>query len=126
MSNQEANEYMKNVKWTTGLYLLASTVSIVLTISGIYYGLKGDIKDNKMEAKEQIQYVFNKLNTKIDSNQRVNDSQFKDILQQISDIPPAQHTTIIKRQQVSPKPRMRFFIEKWVNGKLAFIPVDGT
>lgn len=124
MSNQEASEYMRNVKWTTAGYLFASTISIVLAIAGIYYGLKGDIKDNKTEAREQIQYVFNKLNSKIDSNQRDNLDQFKDIRQQINDIPQGSNTTIIKHLPSRPKSTARFFIEKYVNGKLAFIPVD--
>lgn len=122
MSNQEANEYMRNVKWSTAIYLFVSTISIVLAIAGIYYGLKGDIKDSRTEAKEQIRFVFTTLNTKIDSLQRITDDNFKDIATQINGIPPSKNTTIIKHQ--TPKSNTHFFIERWINGKLAFIPVD--
>lgn len=123
MSNQEANEYMRNVRWSTARNILVSTISLVLTGAGGYYGLKGDIKDSRAESKEQIRYVFTVLNNKIDSLQRGNVENFKDLASQINGIPPIKNTTIIKHIPVKPN-TPRLYIEKWVNGKLAFIPVD--
>jgi Na+-transporting NADH:ubiquinone oxidoreductase subunit NqrC len=75
----DKQEYMSNVKWTTALYIGASTISIVLAIAGVYYGLKGDIKDSRVEAKEQIISVATMLNKKIDSNQHINELKFQQI-----------------------------------------------
>lgn len=75
-------EYMSNVKWMTALYVGASTISIVLAIAGVYYGLKGDIKDSRVAAKEQITAVATMLNRKIDSNQHINDLKFQQIMDQ--------------------------------------------
>lgn len=110
MSNEEHNEYMKNVRWTTGLYVFGSTISIVLAMAGVYYGLKGDIKDTRTEDREQIQSVSNRLNSKIDSLQNYNVLQFQEIRQQFESKAESHSTS-------------KLFTEKWVSGKLTFIPI---
>lgn len=97
----DRHEFMNNVKWITAGYVLASTVSIVLAIAGVYYGLKGDIKDSRIESKEQITAVATMLNWKIDSNQHVNELKF---------------------QQINLKLEQPFFTEKKVDGKLILVP----
>lgn len=82
MTDSHSKEYMSNVKWMTALYVGASTISIVLAIAGVYYGLKGDIKDSRTAAKEQITSVATMLNRKIDSNQHINDLKFQQIMDQ--------------------------------------------
>lgn len=113
---------MRNVRWSTAIYLFVSTISIVLAIAGIYYGLKGDIKDGRAEAKEQIRFVFTTLNSKIDSLQRMTNDNIKDLADQISEIPAPKNTTIIKHIKPVGKP-IPLFTEKWINGKLIFVPV---
>lgn len=93
---------MSNVKWTTFLYFSASTISIILAIAGIYYGLKGDIKDSRTEAKEQITSVATMLNRKIDSNQHINEMKF---------------------QQINMKLDQPAFTERRADGKLILVPV---
>lgn len=100
--HQHRAEYMSTVKWTTALYIGVSTISIVLAIAGVYYGLKGDIKDSRTESKEQITAVATMLNRKIDSNQHINEMKF---------------------QQINLKLDQPFYTEKKDNGKLIFVPV---
>lgn len=114
----ERSEYMRNVKWTTGIYLLGSTVSIVLAVAGVYWGLKGDIKDNRQEAKSQIQLVWFRLNSKIDSVQNLNERHFDQMETRINNIP--QPRTIIVRPK---SPTVGYFTQRWVDGKLGFFPV---
>lgn len=66
---------MKNVRWTTALYTAVSAASILLAIAGVYYGLKGDIKDTRTETKE----LFVAVNHKLDSIQHDNTIEFKNI-----------------------------------------------
>lgn len=123
MSNQEANDWMKNVRWSTARNILASTISIVFLGTGAYYGLKGDIKDSRIEFKEQIRFVFTTLNNKIDSLQRGNVQSLNELKTQRNNLPEPKNTTII-RYTPAKLNTPRLYIEKWVNGKLAFIPVN--
>jgi len=77
---QDLSQYMKNVKWSTMLFqVVPAVVSILIAIIGCYYGLKGDIKDSRIESKEQITSVATMLNRKIDSVQHLNDIKFNTI-----------------------------------------------
>lgn len=98
---QHRAEYMSNVKWVTAGYIGASTISIVIAMAGVYFGLKGDIKDSRIESKEQITAVSTMLNRKIDSNQHINELKF---------------------QQINLKLEQPFFTEKKVDGKLILVP----
>lgn len=120
MSEQEHNEYMKNVKWKTSIWLAGSLGTILLTLAGIYYGLKGDIKDGRYDTKTQVQGVYYRLNSKIDSLQSSNDLQFQDIRQQLQAIPAAK--TVIIRPSL-PGKTVGLFTQRWVDGKLGFFPV---
>jgi hypothetical protein len=112
MSPLERNEYMKNVRWTTALYVGASAIGIMLSICGLYFGLKGDIKDGRTEARELITYFSTKTNFKIDSIQHLNELQFQEIREELI------NNKNIKNPFVN-----RFFTEKYVNGQLVLIPV---
>lgn len=116
----ERSEYMRNVKWTTGIYLLGSTVSIVLAVAGVYWGLKGDIKDNRQEAKSQIQNVYYRLDKKMDSLQSSNERHF-DLIDNRFDNLPASKTVIVRSKPVGAA--VGYFTQRWVDGKLGFFPV---
>lgn len=109
-------EYMKNVRWTTFIYSAVSAGSILLAIAGVYYGLKGDITDNRTQAREQIEHVANRLNSKIDSIHSVDLLEFQDIRQQISNMPSQ------ARRAASVGSTYGLYIQRVVNGKLTFIP----
>lgn len=79
MTIEQQNEYMKNVKWTTAIYVCASCGSILIAIAGAYFGLKGDIKDSRTESKEQIRSVSVSLNRKIDSIHALDNLKFQEI-----------------------------------------------
>lgn len=70
---------MRNVKWTTAGIVFSSTISLI--VAGVWFcsDLKGDIKDGRIEAREQLTAAVTSINKKIDSNQRNNDFQFNDI-----------------------------------------------
>lgn len=73
------SEYMKNVRWTTAIYICCSAGSILLALAGMYFGLKGDIKENRVTSHEELTYAVVSINRKQDSIQHVNDIKFNDI-----------------------------------------------
>ena len=73
------SEYMKNVRWTTAIYTCCSAGSILLAMAGMYFGLKGDIKDNRVTSHEELTMAVVSINRKQDSIQHVNDIKFNDI-----------------------------------------------
>lgn len=117
----ERNEYMSNVKWATGLYFLCSTITLVITILGAYYGLKGDIKDTRQDAKGQIQSVYIRLNSKIDSIQNLNERHFDNVENRIDAIPSPK--TVVVRPRPEKGSTVGYFTQRWVDGKLGFFPV---
>lgn len=121
MSNEERNEYMRNIKWTTGIYFFVSTISIVLSLAGVYYGLKGDIKDSRNDAKEEAHIIYYKLKSSIDSSNNANSMQFMDIREQLKAVPQSK-TIIVRPRKVAGVAGM--FIERYINGKLCFVPVN--
>lgn len=98
----DRQEYMSNVRWTTALYIGASTISIVIAIAGVYYGLKGDIKDSRTESREQITAVANMLNRKMDS---------------------INHVTDLKIQQINMKLGDAAYTEKKKDGSIYLVPI---
>ena len=104
MSDNERNEYMRNVRWTTAIYTCCSAGSILLAMAGMYYGLKGDIKDNRTSSRAELTAAVVSINKKQDSIQHVNDMKFKDVWYVLKT--PALVT------------------QKRTNGELTFIPVD--
>lgn len=95
-------EYMRNVKWTTALYSAVSAGSILIAMCGMYYGLKGDIKDNKVTSHEELTAAVVSINRKQDSLQHINDNNFRDIW------------NVIKNPSM--------VTERKVNGRLVLIP----
>jgi len=79
VSSEERNEYMRNVRWTTAIYVCCSAGSILLALAGMYFGLKGDIKDNRVTSHEELTAAVVSINRKQDSLQHINEGNFKDI-----------------------------------------------
>ncbi len=96
-------EYMRNVKWTTALYSAVSAGSILIAMCGMYYGLKGDIKDNRVTSHEELTAAVVSINRKQDSIQHINDLKFGDIWE------------VIKNPT--------WVTEKRANGRLMIVPV---
>ena len=114
MSN---DEYMRNVRWTTALYIAVSAASVLLAIAGVYYGLKSDIKDGRTETRE----LFLATNHKLDSVQHDNSINFQQVWEEIKDLKENKSLTI-KYHAPAPK-NNSLFTERYINGKLTFIPV---
>lgn len=116
MSNEERNEYMRNVRWTTAIYTVGAAGSLLLGMVGLYYGLKGDMKDIRTEAREEIQNVSNRLNAKMDSVQNNNILQFQEIKEQLDN-----RVDVVKNVIINPKRQSALYIEKKdKNGRVHF------
>ena len=113
MSDNERNEYMRNVKWSTALYIFASTISVVISVIWFAADIKAEIKDSNNKSKD----LFVHLDRKIDSNQYKNELRFQKLEDGILGIKDK------SVQNTIPTPQSKLFTEKWVNGKLTFIAV---
>lgn len=111
---------MQNVRWKTAIYILCSTISIVLSIAGVYYGLKSDIKDNRTEGKEEAHAFYYKLRYALDSSNADTRLQIQGITQLIYSLPQSK-TIIIHPKQKGAVGGM--FEERYIDGKLTFVPV---
>lgn len=118
MSNEEHNAYMKDVKWTTNLYIVGSLGTVLLAVAGMYYGLKDDNKTSRQI--EQVHYVA--TNHKIDSINHDTKIELANLRNDISNLPQPKNTTIIKTNIV-PKGTVGLFTARYVDGKLGFFPV---
>lgn len=107
MSN---DEYMRNVRWTTALYVAVSAAGVIISIAGVYYGLKSDIKDGRNETRA----LFLATNHKLDSVQHDNSINFQQIWKEIGDL---------KESKSAKSKPGALFTEKYINGHLTFIPV---
>lgn len=111
MSNEERNEYMRNVKWTTALYTIGSLATVLLSLSAAYHGLENAIKDSKLYSKE----LFVRTDRKIDSIHAEDKLRFQSIEDKLNTV------------KTPPKPKRSkttesgLFTEQWVNGKLTFV-----
>lgn len=118
MTVEQSNEYMKNVKWTTAGIVFSSTISLVVALVWFSSDIKQDIVKSRSESKEQITAVYSALNRKIDSNQHTNDLQFQSIWFQLNEAKP------VSKKAVRTPSKTGCFIQKYINGKREFIPVD--
>ena len=73
---------MKNVKWATAIYSAVSCGSVLIAMCGMYYGLKGDIKENGVT--ETMHY--REMNHKVDSISNETKKDISGIKDVISDI----------------------------------------
>jgi hypothetical protein len=76
MTQDQSNEYMRNVKWTTAGIVFSSTISLIVALVWFFSDIKGDIesvrvqvKDARTEAREQLTGAVTSINRRIDSNE---------------------------------------------------------
>lgn len=120
MSNEERNEYMRNVRWTTFGYFAFAVASLLVGGAFGVAEIKGDIKDTKIEGKEH--YIA--INHKLDSIQHDNSIEFKDIWKAIKGIDTSKNTKTIIKYLPAKKSKGEFFTERWINGKLYLLKVE--
>jgi hypothetical protein len=115
MTQEQRNEYMSSVRWTTLWYFLIGGIPII--VAGVWFlsGIKADIvatrtevKDARTESREQLTAAVNSINKRIDSIQYKNNSDIQGILMMIGKSP----ETV----------KMGMYTQRMVNGKLVFIP----
>lgn len=115
MSEQEKNEYMKDVRWKTALYTAYIFAALLISGTGGVYILKADIKgvsnevfmlrrDNKADNRELHHYV--------DSLHHDDITQFHDVWNAIHGIP-------FNKAQVD-----GCIVERIINGRRVFVPTD--
>lgn len=63
MTTGQIDEFMRNVRWKTMLYISFTGASLLLAGAGMYYGLKGDIRESTYMST--MHYLS--LDKKIDS-----------------------------------------------------------
>lgn len=75
-TDNQRNEYMRNVRWTTAGIVFSSTISLIVAIVWFCSDIKSDIvdvrvavKDARTEAKEQLTAAVQSINKRIDSNE---------------------------------------------------------
>ncbi|MCW3111354.1 MAG: hypothetical protein JWQ09_5860 [Segetibacter sp.] len=124
MSNEEHNETMRNVRWTTFIYTSASAASILLAIAGMYWGLKGDIKDNRVTSHIELNAAVDSIKMSEQRTQQMNELNFQSIWNEIKNIEnktPA--SKIIYRYKQA---KNIYFTERKdpATGKISYIPIE--
>lgn len=107
---QQAGEYMRNVRWSTAGIVFSSTISVIVAIVWFCSDIKADIKDSRTEAKEQLTAAVTSINRRIDSVQSKN----KDEVQSL--------WLFINGQNPPHKPVTGLYTQKVVNGKIIWVP----
>lgn len=118
---EERNEYMRNVKWTTAGIVFSSTVSLIVGLVWFCSDIKGSIKDvsnavkdARTEAREQLTAAVTSINRRIDSNEFHHKNDIQAIWVVLNGNKP----------QPAIPPGFKFFTEKRVNGKIVIVPVN--
>lgn len=110
---------MRNVKWTTALYVVGSAISIIIALVWFCSDIKDSIKDTGTIADKHLTAAVTSINRKQDSLQHLNDLQFMAIWDRVDNIAkePVNNKPIRNRQ---PNGCM---IERYIDGHLTRIPI---
>lgn len=121
MSNEEHNEYMRDVKWKTALAIFGSAASILIALVWFCSDIKESIKDTGINADKHLTSAVTSINRKQDSLQHLNDLQFLAIWDAVDNIkPPVQE----KKYQYKVAPQQNgCMIERYVDGHLTRTPI---
>lgn len=112
MTDEAKNEYMRNVKWSTALYVGISTASIIVSIVWFAAGIEKRQDVSDITNKNERLALEGRLNARIDTvivnqirAQSNNDIQFQEI-----------------RDALKGNPSHSGYFERYKNGKLTFVP----
>jgi hypothetical protein len=125
VSEQEHNEYMKDVRWTTAIYAAISAISVIVAIIWFCSDIKASIKDTGVTANMHLTAAVTSINRKQDSLQHLNDLQFMAIWDEIN----SNSGTTVKRNNARAMTPAKPFspngcvIERYINGHLTFVPI---
>lgn len=121
MSNEERNEYMRNVKWATAKSTAVSAASILLAIAGAYWGLKYDIKDSRTYAHNELVAAVDSITLHEERTQHKNDMQFQAIWNELKSKP----NPIKVIYRTLPSVSSGFYTQhRDNNGNLSFQPIN--
>lgn len=79
MSNEEREQYMKSVKWTTFFYVAFAAGSLLVGGAFGVATIRDDIKDNRTQSK----FDYIKVNNKIDSSNMQSAAKFNDVINRL-------------------------------------------
>lgn len=118
---EERNEYMRNVKWTTAGIVFSSTVSLIVGLVWFCSDIKGSIKDvsnavkdARTEAREQLTAAVTSINRRIDSNEFHHKNDIQAIWVVLNG----------NKQPQQLQQNLKFYTEKKVNGKVVLVAVN--
>lgn len=119
MTKEQTDEFMKNVRWSTVVYIAIAVIPMIIAFVWFLSGIKADVtatrvdvKDARTEAREQLTAAVTSINKRIDSIQYKQNSEIKEIWMIIN-------PDNLRRLQY---PKMGLFTQKMVNGKRIWIP----
>lgn len=115
MSNDERNEYMKNVKWTTAGIVFSSTISMIIALVWFTSDIKAEIKNNSVVAHTELLQAVDTIKMDNERRDHRNDLQFQALWNELKNIRPS---IIYKYKTAS------FYTQhKDAHGNLTFQPI---